>query len=111
MGVSVFVSLSLGLARFVSLSLSLSLFLLTLFSLVAFLSDARVSDLLPSAFTRKQVWNHPVKVAHEHVRRAADMNVWPVPYQPLSIQARELSTGAQSFVVRVGLSRCSCRSH
>lgn len=35
-----------------------------------------------------QVWNHPVKVSHENVRRAADTNVWPVPYQPLSVQAR-----------------------
>lgn len=33
-----------------------------------------------------QVWNHPVKVPHESVRRAADANVWPVPYQPLSVQ-------------------------
>lgn len=37
-----------------------------------------------------QVWNHPVKVPHEVIRRAADTNVWPVPYQPLSIQAREM---------------------
>lgn len=34
-----------------------------------------------------QVWNHPVKVSHESFRRAADTNVWPVPYQPLSVQA------------------------
>lgn len=35
-----------------------------------------------------QVWNQPVRVSHENIRRAADMNVWPVPYQPLTIQVR-----------------------
>lgn len=34
-----------------------------------------------------QVWNHSVAVPHESVRKAADTNVWPVPYQPLTIQA------------------------
>lgn len=33
-----------------------------------------------------QVWNQPVRVAHETIRQAADRNLWPVPFQPLAIQ-------------------------
>ena len=36
-----------------------------------------------------QMWNHPVKIPHESVRKAADTNVWPMPHQPLTIQARD----------------------
>lgn len=44
-----------------------------------------------------QVWNHSVAIPHESVRKAADTNVWPMPYQPLTIQA--------SGLIREGMSR------
>eukprot|EP00903_Cladosiphon_okamuranus_P015602 g14407.t1 len=65
---------------------------------VVLVERVKVGETPTAAKTLSPVWNHPVKVSHENVRRAADTNVWPVPYQPLSVQVWDRSSTSDTLL-------------
>ncbi|CAN0163688.1 unnamed protein product, partial [Ascophyllum nodosum] len=65
---------------------------------VVLVDREKVGETPVAIKTLSPMWNHPVKIPHESVRKAADTNVWPMPHQPLTIQVWDRSTTSDSLL-------------